>query len=330
MRGGPLVGFLAGFLFLFPAFILVLIISYFYMRYQTVPNVGALFAGMQMAALVIISDSVWRMAKPYYYNGRAVLIALVSACIIAVRPNYEPFMILGFGLFGAFIVHGFKNNMRSIFLLPTMQSPLVPQPFPEQAQTLDSKPEMALIGSWGFLSLTNPVLSPLAWTCFKAGAFVFGTGLAIVPILEADVVTKYQWLTHAEFLDGLAIGQITPGPVIITATFIGYKVAGFIGALVATCAIALPAFVNILFILPLIENRIENSPRLKFFTDWAFPAVIGSLLGIVFRLMLETVTTPVLWLLLVLASFVLVKWRWPAWSLIPTFGVLHFIINHFS
>jgi chromate transporter len=171
------------------------------------------------------------------------------------------------------------------------------------------------------------VLLALFWVCFKAGAFVFGTGLAIVPLLESDAVTHYHWLTHSEFMDGLAVGQITPGPVVITVTFIGYKAAGLLGAIVATAGIFLPSFINILFLVPLFWARWSGTSYSAGFAAWAIPAVIGGILGTTIKLGLLTLVTPLLCGVFALAVASLLIFRPPAWAVIPVAGALAYVAS---
>ena len=128
------------------------------------------------------------------------------------------------------------------------------------------------------------VMGKLFAMCLKSGALVFGSGLAIIPLLEVHAVREHHWLTHQQFMDGLALGQITPGPVMITATFIGYIVGAVPGALVATTGIFLPSFLNIFYVLPRVWGRISKSPYTPHFTAFAIPAVIGAILATTFRL----------------------------------------------
>src|SRR4029079_11926392 len=110
-------------------------------------------------------------------------------------------------------------------------------------------PVIALVGSGSFKVLTGVAtagtLAALALFFVKAGAFIFGSGLAIVPFLREGVVSQHHWLTERQFLDAVAIGLITPGPVVITAAFIGYLVGGLAGALVATVAIFVPIYLGV-------------------------------------------------------------------------------------
>src|SRR4029079_15923472 len=129
---------------------------------------------------------------------------LLSAVAVWCFPLWEPIIILSAGLMGALLTRA------------------------------KLAPRAAGRGEAG------TILLELFWVCFKAGAFVFGTGLAIIPLLEADIVRGHHWLTHSEFMDGLAIGQVTPGPVVIAVTFLGYRIAGLNGALIATFGIFLP------------------------------------------------------------------------------------------
>ncbi|MBI1859422.1 MAG: chromate transporter [Deltaproteobacteria bacterium] len=115
----------------------------------------------------------------------------------------------------------------------------------------------------------------LFWIHFKAGAFTFGTGLAIIPVLQHQAVEVYHWLTTHEFLDAVAFGQVTPGPVTLTSTFIGYRAAGFLGAFAATLGMYLPGCLVILGVMPFAFPRLERAPWLSLFCDGAIPVVIG-------------------------------------------------------
>lgn len=192
--------------------------------------------------------------------------------------------------------------------------------------------EPLMILGWGMLGILRsrrPVevaritllLPLLFWVCFKAGAFVFGTGLAIVPLLEADVVQKYGWLNHNQFMDGLAMGQVTPGPVVITATFIGYLTAGMTGAMLATAGIFLPAFVNVLFVVPRVWNRFSGTPAAAGFTAWAIPAVVGGIAGSTVRLTWMTLTDIDRVSLFILCGLAAWRFRPPSWLLIPAAGL---------
>jgi chromate transporter len=122
------------------------------------------------------------------------------------------------------------------------------------------------------------VLPQLFWFFAKAGAFVFGSGLAIVPFLYAGVVTEHRWLTERQFIDAIAVAMLTPGPVVITAAFIGFLVAGTAGALAATAGVFLPAFLIAVTALPLL-NRFAGNPRVKGFVRGVTAAAAGAIAG---------------------------------------------------
>lgn len=288
--GGRLGGLLAGLLFILPAFILVLAISAYYFG-DRVTKPTNLFLGFQVGALAVILGSVYSLAKPYTKKPDAWIIALISAAIIWVNAGLEPIVILVFGLCGVW----FKGMNKG-------------KGAPRE----------------GAISLA--LLASLFWVCFKAGTFVFGTGLAIVPVLEFDVVQKYGWMTHTEFLDGLAVGQVTPGPVVITATFIGYKVAGLLGAMVATVGIFLTAFVNFLFIIPRIIKFLQNSPYGESFTAWSIPAVIGGILGITLKLMGQTLNQASLIVLFSVCMILVISKKVPTWGVIVGSGVILYLL----
>ncbi|MEA2419005.1 MAG: chromate transporter, partial [Thermoleophilaceae bacterium] len=121
-------------------------------------------------------------------------------------------------------------------------------------------------------------LGSLGWFFFKAGAFTFGSGLAIVPFLHSGLVDDFGWLTEQQFVDAVAMGLISPGPVVIMATFAGYLVFGFVGAVVATLCVFLPAL--LLVVLPgRVIRRHENHPRLLGFVKGATAAAAGAIAG---------------------------------------------------
>lgn len=216
----------------------------------------------------------------------------------------EPLVIIGSGILGALLLKlselgpDKKRNLAA-FALPAF-----------------------LVGSSG---ASLGILTKLVGVFLKAGFVVFGTGLAVVPLLKHDVVDTHHWLTNQQFMDALAFGQITPGPVLITSTFIGYKVAGLVGAAVATAGVFFPGFFNILTWFPIAERKLGNSPYTRRFVLFAVGAVIGSILVTVARLAAapavggtHTLAAVVGGGALLLALFTKI----PVWLLIPGGGAL--------
>jgi chromate transporter len=132
----------------------------------------------------------------------------------------------------------------------------------------------------GFWDYELGTLGKIAWFFTKAGAFVFGSGLAIVPFLHSGVVDDYKWLTEQQFIDAVAVAMITPGPVVITVGFIGYLVAGFPGACVAALATFLPCYLLTVLPAPYFKKIVKNK-SVKAFVDGITAAVIGALVGAV-------------------------------------------------
>ncbi len=310
-RSGRWAGFLAGVFFILPAFLLVLILSAIYKHSPVVAQYSDLFTGLQVGALIVIVISVANLWRPYQKQARAWLVFLLSAILIWRFPRWEPVVILFFGFLGAFFF----------------------APKPPREKSIPTSPHPKLSFSF-FLAGVSPLvlrtqLFQLFWMCFKAGAFVFGTGLAIVPMFEADSVNHFHFLTHAQFMDGLAIGQITPGPVVITATFIGYQAAGILGALVSTLGMFLPSFINVLILVPLIFGRFAKSSRSKGFIAFAMPAVIGGISGASFKLAGSTLQTHFL-VAVFAAGLSLAFWKKIApWIFIPAVGAVTLAFHFF-
>ena len=130
---------------------------------------------------------------------------------------------------------------------------------------------------------TGSTLGKLLLFFLKAGSLTFGSGLVIVPFLEQGLVQQYGWLNEREFLVAVAIGMMSPGPVVITATFVGYLVAGFWGSLVSTVGIFLPSFLFVLIVAPLLARHRKN-PNVQGFVKGAYAAAIGTILGASFLL----------------------------------------------
>lgn len=127
---------------------------------------------------------------------------------------------------------------------------------------------------------TSGKLGQIAWFFSKAGAFVFGSGLAIVPFLYGGVVKEHQWLTEQQFLDAVAVAMITPGPVVITVGFIGYLVAGLPGACVAAAATFLPCYLFTVIPAPYFK-KYGKHPAIKAFVDGVTAAAVGAIAGAV-------------------------------------------------
>jgi chromate transporter len=304
LRAGRLGGLVAGLLFILPAFILMLALSWAYVTYGAIPRVGALFYGLKPAVLAIILVTTYRLGRTAVTDLRLALVALFSLAVTLLAPGAEIAALLIAGLAGLYLYapRPAGNSLRSLVITPLLTSL-----------------------SYMVLSPQSSVLA-LAWVFLKAGALLFGGGYVMIPLVEPEVVGQYGWLTHRQFLDGIALGQSTPGPIVITATFIGYLAAGLPGAVVATAAIFLPAFVLVLFLTGPFTNRLRNAPRPRAFLKGVNAAVAGSILATAITLSTSAVVDlPTL--LILAASLLALLWlRWDTLSVLVGGGVAGVIL----
>ncbi len=163
-------------------------------------------------------------------------------------------------------------------------------------------------------------LLELLWICFCGGAFVFGTGLAVLPWLETQFVQVHKWITQDEFLQAVALGQITPGPVLVTTTYIGYKVSGMMGAVLATIGVFLPGLIHMTTWFPRVAKKLSRTSWIHNFSAGALAAVVGTLIFVVYRYRPE-VGTFNFWSYLI-ATIVLFRFKIPSWAVILACGVV--------
>jgi chromate transporter len=257
---------LAGIAFVLPSFLMVLAIGYAYVEFGGLPWMQAVFYGVGAAVIGIVAISSYKLTtksigKDYWLWG----IFLVLAIATFITESEILWLILGAGILIWFVKAPpkFLSN-GNLFALPILAQATV---------------ELSL----------SIKLTQIAWFFTKAGAFVFGSGLAIVPFLYGGVVKEYGWLTEQQFLDAVAVAMIMPGPVVITVGFIGYLVAGVPGAIVAALATFVPCYLFTIIPAPYFK-KYGKHPAIKAFVDGVTAAAIGAIAGAVIVLGKRTLT----------------------------------------
>lgn len=257
---------LAGIAFVLPSFLMVLGIGYVYVLYGGLPWMQAVFYGVGAAVIGIIAIGSYK---------------LTTKSIGKEKLLWAIFLVLGIATFIA------EQEMLGLILLAGVIVWFVKAP-----------PAWIGIRAQGIFPLIVLQLQPvvvqsrigdIAWFFLKAGAFVFGSGLAIVPFLYGGVVKEYHWLTETQFLDAVAVAMITPGPVVITVGFIGYIAAGVPGACVAALATFIPCYLFTVIPAPYFK-KYGKHPAIKAFVDGVTAAAIGAIAGAVLVLGKRTLT----------------------------------------
>jgi chromate transporter len=248
--------------FVLPPFVLVTLIAVFYARYQGLPWVHDVFLGVGPAVLAIIAIAAYKLARST--NKADPVLWIIAGCLCAVTA------IAGAEIAWLFILAGVFGAVHYGGGLPRRGS----------SGGLASVSPLGLVAAVKGLAWTGSGVSggSLGWFFFKAGAFTFGSGLAIVPFLQHGLVEEHGWLTEQQFLDAVAMGLISPGPVVIMATFAGYIAYGLAGALIATACVFLPALLLVVLPGPLIRRH-ELNPRFQGFIKGATAAAAGAIAG---------------------------------------------------
>ena len=267
LRSNGLIGALLSYAgFGLPAFFLMLILSVAYVGAHELPFAVSLFKGLQVIVVAIIANATYSFGKGIFKNYREILIALISAVLL--WSGVSPFVaIMGAALAGTV----FFTNIGS---------PVSPTHIGKKNQREFKQVILLflifLIGLFG-LYIANINLFNLATLMLKIDLFAFGGGFGSVPLMLHEIVDVRKWVDSKTFMDGIALGQVTPGPIVITATFVGYLMYGFAGALVATMAVFTPSFLILTGVTPFFD-RLKTS---KYFVG-ATKGILATFVGLLF------------------------------------------------
>jgi chromate transporter len=261
LRGGFWGAWAGGWAFILPNFVIVATLAALYVHFGGLPWVTAIFYGVSPAVIALILHSCYRLTKLGMDDWLQWALAGVAfAVTVAVRAEVA-WIFLASGVVGVLY---YGSLLRGRAAASTTSSFLVGLPL--------------VAGGADASAATSTMLGKLFVFFLKAGSLTFGSGLVIVPFLEKGLVQQTGWLNEREFLVAVAMGMMSPGPVVITATFVGYLVAGFWGALTATIGIFLPSFLLVLIVAPVLM-RYRTNPNVQGFIKGAYAAAIGTILG---------------------------------------------------
>ena len=270
-RGGVIGATLVGFAFVIPSFLMVLALAALYVHFAAVSVfIAGAFYGIGAAVVAVIARSAYKLVRMTLARDVVLWVLFaVNAIVTAATQREIILLIVGSGV----IVLAARAAMAR-----------------RQA------------------TAASALLLELAWFFGKAGAFVFGSGLAIVPFLYGGVVEQYHWLNDRQFLDAVAVAMITPGPVVITVAFIGYLVAGPAGAAVAALAVFLPCYFFVIIPAP-YYSRIAGNQSIRAFVDGVTAAACGAIAGSAFILGRRALGDPIAIAICIVAFVVMMRFK---------------------
>jgi chromate transporter len=284
IRAGVLGATAVGVAFVLPSFLMVLALSAAYVRFGGLPWMQGMFYGIGAAVIGIITRSAFKLTN--LTLGKDKLLWGIFT-ILAVSTAWT------------------SHEIIWLFLLSGVVSVLV-KAYPMRMQTRSVIPLLFTFGTFGI----NGTLSEIFLYFAKAGMFVFGSGLAVVPFLYGGVVQGHHWLTDHQFVDAVAVAMITPGPVVITVAFIGFMVAGVPGATAAALGIFLPVYLVVVLLAPSYKRWAKN-PQLNAFVRGVTAAATGAIAGAVIVLARRSIYDLPTFAIAMVGLAVLYRWKVP-------------------
>lgn len=273
---------LGGACFIAPAMTIVLGLAWAYVRYGSTPTGGGVLYGVRPVVTAVVAVALWELARSAL--KRRWLVTVGAGAIAAYFAGINPLIILACA---ALVVMSVDNRHR--FRRTPLVVPLV-------------------VGALAVNIARRPSVVRVALEFLKLGAVVFGSGYVLLAFLRGDLVHQLHWLTTRQLIDAVAAGQVTPGPVFTTATFIGYVIGGVPAALVATAGIFAPSFVMVWLLAPLV-GRIRDSPWTSAALDGVVIGALGLMAGVTVDLGRTAIGDPLTAVLALASLAVLVRWR---------------------
>jgi len=300
------------------------------------------FHGLNGAVVALILVTAWRMGKNILTERWQWVLAVVAFLAVAILDATVLEVVFAAGLIGIYIesiaerqllrlrnFRKFVARRRTRIRTRLAKQRRTARETPQEEEELE---ESTTLRSISVLALGMPLIAKLGLlltlsTIFlRIGSVTFGGGLVMVPLIESEVVNTHHWLTHQEFADAFALGQITPGPVLITATFVGYRVAGTLGALVATISIFLPAFLMTIAAASSLR-RFRDNEQVQSFLRGVAPAVVGLLVAAALSVGRAGIHSWVGITIMLLSIFTLIRFRPNPFWVIFGAGMLRFVLG---
>jgi chromate transporter len=342
--------------FILPSMLIMIGLAIVYKHLRAFPDTQRFFHGLNGAVVALILVTAWRMGKNILTRRWQWWLAVLSFLTVALFDATVLEVVLAAGLIGIYIDSFAETQWRRLRNLSTIaarrrsrvrarlakrrrgrregfvQSYLSKPVSDSGKQEEEHREESTTLRSIGVLAVAMPIAAKLALLFtlsaifLRIGSVTFGGGLVMVPLIESEVVNNHQWLTHQEFADAFALGQITPGPVLITATFVGYRVAGTLGALVATISIFLPAFLMTIAAGSSLR-RFRSNKQVQAFLRGIAPAVVGLLVAAALSVGRAGIHTWVGLTIMIVAIFILVRFRPNAFWVIFGAGLVRLLFS---
>lgn len=293
-------GVLAGLGFMLPAFLILLGLTLAYAMYGSLGPVRGALYGMGSIVLAIFVAALYRLGRTALRRPAQYAIAVVAALLAAATPVGIATTLLLAGCAGVALYHSRLHGLAAALVVlgvASLSHVLLPAS-DIAAASIEASSRAA----------SGQTILTLASIFLKIGALTFGGGIAMLGLIQEQIVNQMQWLSAREFLDGLALGQLTPGPTLMISAYVGYKVAGLTGAVVSAAAMFLPAFVMMLALLPILD-RVKHVQWIKPAMSGVSAAVIGCLIITVLQLVPHAAPDKLSLAALVIVAAALCRWR---------------------
>ena len=317
-RGGMWGGLLAGLCLVLPAFFILLMLTKVYATLGGTPIGRGALHGVGAVVLGILGVAAYRLGKSTVCTIRQTIIAIVAvAALIWSSLGVAAILLLAGGV-GLLLFHSKRIGVAVLVLLTAFLSLL----------WFASSLGPATVTAMPQGTLLSPSVSDIGVFFLKVGTLTFGGGLSMIAFTHEQVVNQFHWLTPQEFIDGLGIGQLTPGPILMVAAYVGYKVAGIAGAAFAAAAIFLPAFMMMLAIMP-VYDRVRTLVWTKAALQGIGPALIGVIAVSLVQMAPHALPDPFAIAVLIGTVIALLAWRFSAFKLIIAGAVLGVLSGRF-